>query len=231
MKKICYTVITGGYDTIKEPEVITPGWEYIAYVDELTIIPTNSDKPSAWQFVGIGNPNAFGCKKKLSRYYKCFASFYPKKTLTIYVDANMRIIGNLDELVYKSGHAPYHITAVAHQSRNCIYDEIDAVQVGGLDNNLNLLPWMLELDRRQYPVNAGLNRCGMLIRTYPVNNRAITSAMAEWWSIIREYTHRDQCSFNYVIAQHPALTINSITKAEFGKYFKIEPHTKLQKVT
>lgn len=32
-RKVCYTVITGNYDILKQPRVLTPGWEYICFTD------------------------------------------------------------------------------------------------------------------------------------------------------------------------------------------------------
>lgn len=31
--KVCYTVISGSYDGLKEPRYVTPGWKYICFTD------------------------------------------------------------------------------------------------------------------------------------------------------------------------------------------------------
>ena len=31
--KICYTCITGKYDALIEPLVVTPGWKYVCFTD------------------------------------------------------------------------------------------------------------------------------------------------------------------------------------------------------
>ena len=63
-KKCIYTVLTGGYDDLLEPEFVTPGWDYICVTDnkELT--------SSVWRFVYI--EDLLGLDYiRLSRYYKC----------------------------------------------------------------------------------------------------------------------------------------------------------------
>ena len=30
---LCYTVLSGDYDTLKKPTVITPGWKYVCFTD------------------------------------------------------------------------------------------------------------------------------------------------------------------------------------------------------
>lgn len=32
-RKVCYTVISGNYDRLLEPDVVTPGWQYILFTD------------------------------------------------------------------------------------------------------------------------------------------------------------------------------------------------------
>lgn len=33
-KGVCYTVISGPYDTLKEPVIETDGWKYICFTDQ-----------------------------------------------------------------------------------------------------------------------------------------------------------------------------------------------------
>ena len=34
MRKVAYTYIIGNYDSLKEPSVITEGWDYICFTDD-----------------------------------------------------------------------------------------------------------------------------------------------------------------------------------------------------
>ena len=36
-RKVVYTCISGNYDTLKDPTVVTPGWEYICFTDQKVI--------------------------------------------------------------------------------------------------------------------------------------------------------------------------------------------------
>jgi len=33
MKKVVFTFIINGYDTLKDPTIVTPGWDYLCYSD------------------------------------------------------------------------------------------------------------------------------------------------------------------------------------------------------
>jgi len=33
-KGICYTVLSGDYDNLKNPKVVTPGWKYVCFTDQ-----------------------------------------------------------------------------------------------------------------------------------------------------------------------------------------------------
>ena len=34
MKKVVFTFIINGYDTLKDPTIVTPGWDYLCFSDE-----------------------------------------------------------------------------------------------------------------------------------------------------------------------------------------------------
>ena len=47
--KCIYTYIIGGYDSVKEPKVVTPGWDYICVTDNPNL------KSEVWNIVNINN--------------------------------------------------------------------------------------------------------------------------------------------------------------------------------
>ena len=111
---VCYTVITNHYDTLKEPSVITPGWEYVLLTDHTV----NSD---VWD-VRITTAH--------NRYLKINAPF---DGLTIYVDGSIEIIGDLNEFIAEVSQV---FTIWRHPHRTCTFTEAEAViKLKGMNPN------------------------------------------------------------------------------------------------
>src|SRR5688500_16882261 len=111
--KTIYTVIFGPYEELKEPLVITPGWQYICFTDQ----PFTS---SIWD---IKQVDTWADKRMHSREYKINFHKYINDQESIYIDGAFTINCNLDDWWNK--HFKYPMTFVSHPRRNCVFAEID----------------------------------------------------------------------------------------------------------
>lgn len=138
-RKVCYTVITNGYDTLRQPSHITPGWEYILLTDEETRYRLDVAGSGAWATAFIEDETLQDaldlvdpkCAYSLQRIAKACPQFYNNRgshvVRTVYVDGNITVTGDLDVLVLRTRHRYGMVTCKEHPSRNCVFDEAQAI--------------------------------------------------------------------------------------------------------
>ena len=202
-----YTVITGNYDTIKQPQVITSGADYYLFTnnhaltdagvwrvmyldeDELTAErPGLEIKNNSIAYDNDHNNNVL-----LSRKVKMLAHRYLPSVYewSIYLDADMLIRGDLNGL-FNLLSGDLLMAAFRHSYHDSVKDEID-----DLVSREVVKPAVVEHQWKRYHEwsfkdDLGITENGILIRRH--NNPKVVELMELWW---REYLHgslRDQVS-------------------------------------
>ena len=85
-KGVVYTVITGDYDVINEPEIGESGLSYVLLTDK-----EKPDYNGRWEIRIIDNPDNLD-NVRLSRYPKMFPHiFFPEYDYSVYVDGSIAI--------------------------------------------------------------------------------------------------------------------------------------------
>jgi hypothetical protein len=59
------------------------------------------------------------------------------------------------------------------------------------------------LVKNKYPKNNGLAQTNVMIRNH--SDDGVSSLCEHWWSYVKEYSHRDQTIFNFVLWKYPNL--------------------------
>ena len=207
-KTIIYTVITGNYDTIKQPLVIEEGVEYYLFTNNLEIKDVG-----VWKVVQIPSEQWLGRTERennilLSRKVKMLPHKYLPEGAewSIYIDADMVIKRPLTELVAEL-HNDTLFAACRHSYCKSVQEEIEDL----LSKN------MVEYEQVQQQWNKyaewgfkddlGISENGLLIRKH--NNRRVQSLMELWWSEYQQGCLRDQVSL-----------MPCIYKADFMPYFQ-----------
>lgn len=181
MKKICYTVITGDCDDLKEPIKTTPGWTYLCLTDN----PNLTSK--TWDIKLIGGEEP----KKLSRFFKC-KNHFPEYDLSVFIDATFSIKRTIDLFALNKRDG---IWLNSHPQRQCVYEEAQIVIDKGLDN-IDTVTKQVERYRAEgLPEQYGLWRCGIIVRN--PKDPKITEMCDLWWKEVEQGSHRDQISFPY----------------------------------
>jgi hypothetical protein len=104
-----YTCIFGAYDDLKEPLIITKGWEYVCFTNQPL-------KSNTWQIVHVDTKDERTDAKRV----KILPHEYLKDSKTIYVDGSFII--NCDLNKWYSRHKD-GISFIKHNIRNCVYKE------------------------------------------------------------------------------------------------------------
>ena len=194
-KIVVYTCITGGYDSIKEPSVVTPGVDYVCFTDNPEM------KSKTWKIRPIPQELLSYSKVKQQRGVKILANRYlPEYDISVWVDGNVDTRGNVKEYLKDFDFVQYSVFIPEHPARKCIYKEKDECvrqkKIVGTDINL-ANEQMKRYRAENFPENYGLVQTNIMLRKH--NDRYCVDLMEKWWSELKDYSHRDQLSFNYAL--------------------------------
>lgn len=195
-----YTVIIGDYDTIKQPQVITPGASYFLFTNNHSI-----NDAGVWQIVYLEEDKIDGYVPevaednvrirniRLSRKVKMLAHKYLPEgyDMSIYIDADMMIKANLSKL-FELLNDDVLMAAFRHGSCFSVRAEInDLIERGVVDSAVVESQWQ-RYHEWGFRDDIGVTENGILIRRH--NNPKVVELMELWW---QEYLHgclRDQVS-------------------------------------
>ena len=191
-KKVVYTVIAGGCDDLKQPEIINDDWDYVCFTDVENVQPEGG----VWQLRPIPKEYDYEDKKRTAsllkiEFYNIFGNEYE---LVFYLDATTKIKCDLNNLVERHLFKNCDMAAIKHRERDCIYDEAEYVKKRGWVKPEKIDAQVSEYKNQKYPNNNGLICGGFLIR----KNNLVMRKVCEIWS--REYTsgcRRDQIGLAY----------------------------------
>lgn len=201
MKKVVvYTAIFGKYDALVEQKK-NPNVDFICFTDR-------NLKSNTWKIV-IVDPLPMGEDyTRNNRFYKILPHIhFPDYEYSIYIDGNMIIKTDIDFLINKFLSHQFSMACFDHNQtvldpRNCIYQEYKAIlelgkKKGKYKDNITVMNnWIDFLKSEKYPEHNGLLFASVLIRKHHDQN--LKKVMEDWWYCVKNYSKRDQLSFNYV---------------------------------
>jgi hypothetical protein len=193
MKKVIYTVLTNGYDSLKQPKNIREDFTYICFSNDI------QEKK-----VGIWKIRKIPYKTKNSHYLSRYPKIYPHKLLSkfdisIYIDANIVIKGDLiyrrvDELVEKE----VVWAGIKHPWRDCIYKEgyvvVRLLKEKSLFKIISQLVWY---KLKGFPEHFGMYEANCIFRRH--NDRLVRKQSKLWWKLIHIFSQRDQMALSYTL--------------------------------
>ena len=193
-KKVVYTSVFGGYDEAVKQKSDGWSWKCFSEDNSLSLYEDN-------------NRNAKRFKILPHRYFEDYE-------YSVFIDGNMSVRGNLDELVDKYlkdsnvaffSHNNNHLDA-----RNCPYQEAQTILDLGVKNmklspergmlNYKDDPHLIQKQMTKYsvlgfPKDNGLITGMVILRRH--NEKDCIETMEDWWTEIKYGSKRDQLSFNY----------------------------------
>lgn len=220
--KAVYTVITGGYDTLKPPEArAVDGWDFVCFTDEIGL-SRGGVETEPWTLRQIpwqcdGDP------ARLSRFPKLNPHLVlPEYNHSLYIDANIRLTDGL--LARADGMiARGEICAMCrHPDRGCVYSEAVELLELGVGEPEKIVAQTKFLLARGYPARAGLRQCNIILRAH--NDPRVIAFSRAWWEMFSRFSRRDQ------MAADPALREAALIPAELlepGEAAELlaKPHT------
>lgn len=188
-----YTIITGNYDTIKQPLVLTPGADYFLFTNNSHI-----REAGVWKVVEIPLLNIEGRTEKennilLSRRVKILAHEYLPQgyDVSVYVDADMLLKESLSELLGTMADSSL-MAACRHSYCASVRLEInDLINKGMVDAHQVEQQWQRYVDWG-FEDNFGISENGLLIRRH--YEARVIQLMELWWEEYQQGCLRDQVS-------------------------------------
>lgn len=191
-KKVVYTCISGKYDTLREPKVIEPGYDYICFTDQFF----NSD---VWNFKPIPKELENLSQVKRQRNIKVMPHLYlPEYDFSVWVDSNVEIRGSIEKYCKENNVKPEngYLYVGKHPRRDCLYTEAQECILQKKDTKENINPQMERYRKEGMPEHFGLPQSCILLRYH--NNEKAKAFGEAWFKEINQGSHRDQLSFSYV---------------------------------
>ncbi len=215
-KKAIYTVLIGDYDQLWEPKYVTENWDYICFTD------CSSLRSSVWD-VRLINTGETLDPVRLNRKYKIqFYKYLASYDITIYVDANIEILKDLDAFLFARLKSKFPMSLPAHPERNCIYDESN-VCIERKKDNIDLISRQVEGYRKSgLPKGYGLTSNGIIIRRN--GNTQLYDLMDRWYCEVLKNSYRDQLSLSYVVWKTGFKGIHCFNFYGIFDYLTIHPH-------
>ena len=227
-KYVVYTVITDGFDDVKQPSVIDDCFDYILFTDK---------KPAS--DTGIWKVRMIDYKNSITRLQSRYPKAYPEICLSeyaasLYIDGNIQITSQYvyDRCVelYKNS---IEWSGIKHQWRNNIYEEMDWMIKAGWVHDYDVLDWYRLLKNEQYVPQDWLFENNIIFRIHSDNVKKINDIW--WWTLDQGYVKRDQFSLMYALWKVPEIKTgfflpeneNAWTNSGYFQYHEHNPHKRV----
>lgn len=191
-KKVFYTAITGGYDTLEQPRVVRQDFDYICFSNDIP-----EPYVGIWAIRKI--PFRHSQNKRVAMYPKLNPHLVlPEYEYSIWVDGNIKletseIADRGDELI----HSGSLCGVVLHPERTCVYQEAEVLIRLLIGEPSLVYKHVKHLIRDHYPVASGLYVTSVIFRKHM--DESIIHFSTLWWHDYMRFSCRDQMGVNHAI--------------------------------
>jgi len=183
-----YTCVTNDYDTVSFPKTEFKNAQMFCFTDNIQVAHS---MPNVI-VLPIENIGLSACKT--ARMYKVLGHrIFKDFKYNIWLDGNMEIIEDLTKLVkYLNKH---DIALFKHPLHSCVYKEARLCTRLRKDSEDIMTKQVNKYRDEGYPPNSGMVETGLMIR----RTKETADIMEQWWAEIKQFSQRDQLSFNYTL--------------------------------
>ena len=194
-----YTVLTGNYDLLAQPQVVDPSYDYICFTDR-------DGQDGVWQLRKIPFESANPVLR--ARYVKLHPhELLPEYDRSVYMDANLCIVS--EDFYGKVSACGTDLAVLEHPERDCVYDELRYCYLKEKVGTQAAFAHLRRLREMGMPPHAGLAETNVLLRRH--NKPEIIALDQRWWDLLlSSQCTRDQLCFTpalHLSALRPALLL------------------------
>ena len=220
MSDLVYTCVFDNYDWVLPPIKPSPGVHHVIVTDR------DGPSPAGWER-HVVDPDAQGGPAAANRYWKILGfKEFTNFTRTLYVDANIRLLGDSATFLDEALPEGVAIRLFRHPIRNTIADEAqECVRRGKVSDATALNAELAHYKELGFPDDVGLSENTIIARRQ--NAPELDEAMQVWWDLYSCHTGRDQISLP-VARWRTALEVHWIDWSfrNPNPWFAIYPHRK-----
>jgi len=212
-KFVVYTALFGDYDDLIDPKEKYDGCDFICFTDQENL------KSDIWEIRIVEDIEL--PLNMMNRRYKILPHlFLSEYDQSLYVDANIGIIGNPLDLANKYLEK-YDFAVPKHFARDCIYEEANIVLRSGRINLLPTIEQMKNYYTNGYKPYSGLSENNILFR----NHNQLKIIMSLWWEELNKYEKRDQLCLGFILFKNNTnlILIDENSRGN-GTYFSYQKH-------
>lgn len=184
---VVYTAILGDYDVLLPPDTEEENVDYICFTDESVTVP------EPWEEREI-EASSQPLKMGSGRLKMLPHEYFPEYEYSIWIDGNIQIQKSVNGIIDRY-LGDTHLAVASHPKRSCIYEEADTCVEMGKTDEETVEKQMRRYREEGFPKDYGLSATGVLIRRH--NKADVVNAMNIWWDEFRNFSNRDQLSFEY----------------------------------
>jgi hypothetical protein len=213
-KYVVYTAIFNNYDILKETTFKNSQIDFICFTDNLKL------KSNYWKIIYYDNKNYN--PTLYNRYLKILGPFSELKdyNYSLYIDGSIVIKKDIIELFELADGI--EMMNFKHDSRNCLFSEIDQCIIENRGNIDDLTRQKLDYQKAGMPENFSLSANGILLRYH--RSKRLKNLMEAWWNEVWTYSGRDQVSLPYVMWKNNFAYNFFNTSMLESDYFEVGPH-------
>ena len=188
---VVYSCLIGNYDNVSTFKR-QRGYDYILFTDQKIVNTNWTVRPIPEEVLKL---NVSDVKKQ--RYVKIHPhKFFRNYDLSLYIDANYIIKGDLDDFIINTMNSIDNIYITHLQFGTDLSKGIDTAKKNKLDNSI-----LLDEIRKRYNdlkiiKKRGIVNAGLILRKH--HNPECIKLMEKWWEEVEKYSHVDNLAFNYV---------------------------------
>lgn len=186
MSIVIYTAITSGYDALQRQMHVRGMARFEAFVERGTVPvpPWNLRELPPWP----GDP----CRR--AKRPKVLAHEFIDADFSLWIDGCVMFRNgfSLEALMTELGD--HDLGIFPHPSRDCLYDEAEAVGDGVLERRELVRQQTAFYKMMDFPKHAGLAEAHLILRRH---TPAVERFNQIWWHEIERWSRRDQVSFPY----------------------------------
>jgi len=216
-KKLLYTIMTGGYDQLNELPVKLPNWDYLCFTDNDNLVS------STWRICLLNNEMGLD-PIRLSRHFKINSHMIENDyDLTMYIDANLRIRGDLDSFLVQALPFEKDFAILQHPFLFSLRQELEkCVEEGKDDENMLRRQFQHYTDEKGFQDNLPHINARLMIRRS--GKPELKGLMEIWFAQLMRWSRRDQMAFNYALSLCPEVQPHYIPYWIFRNYFQRLDH-------
>lgn len=193
MKLCVYTCITGDYDKVNEIKNKEPGIDYYLFTNNRKV------KSNTWKVIYISSDTLDDAK--LSRKIKILGHDIIRDNydVSVWMDGNIIIKNSIWKFLEKFMTDDTKFLAFKHSKRNSIAEEMEACIEHQKESIHNVEKLRKYYKQENFKDDTGLIECTVHVKRH--NDPQVIKTMRLWFDMVKNYSGRDQLSFNYVISK------------------------------